>query len=90
MLGFLISVAAGFATPALEGPVARPVARAIGTNIELKDGELRVLAFMLAMVIAAILCAVFSSGSPLGLAVGGMIGYFGTRLVQWFNRTVRP
>jgi len=88
MLGFLISIAAGFATPMIEGPVARPVAKAMGSNVEVKDTELRLLAFMLAMIIAGILAAVFSSGSALGLAAGGMIGYFGTRLVKWFKSAI--
>jgi hypothetical protein len=88
MFGFLIAVAAGAATPMLEGPLARPVARAMGANVEIADGELRALAFMIAMIIAGVVCALFSSGSALGLAVGGALGYFGVRLLRWLQRSV--
>lgn len=83
MFGFIISVVCGAATPMLEGPVAKPVAAMLSNVIELDDTELRLLAFMLAMVIAAILCVVFGTGSLLGLIIGGMLGYFGARLVRW-------
>jgi len=88
MFGFLIAVAAGAVTPMIEGPVARPLAQAMNDNIELADGELRALAFMIAMIIAGLLCALFSSGSALGLAVGGTLGYFGMRLVRWLQRII--
>jgi len=82
MLGFLIAVAAGAVTPMIEGPVARPVAQAMANNFELAEGELRVLAFMIAMVAAGVLCALLGSGSALGLAFGGALGYFGLRLLR--------
>lgn len=88
MFGFLIAVVAGAVTPMIETPLARPVARMLGENIEIQEGELRVLAFMIAMIIAGILCAVFSSGSALGLAVGGTLGYFGMRLVRMVQRMI--
>lgn len=88
MFGFLIAVAAGALTPMIEGPVARPAARAMSASIELGDGEIRALAFMIAMIGAGILCAVFSSGSALGLAVGGTLGYFGLRIVQVLQRVI--
>lgn len=86
MFGFLIAVVAGAVTPMIEGPLARPVAKAMGNVVELEDGEMRALAFMIAMIIAGILCAVFSSGSALGLAVGGTVGYFGMRILRWMQR----
>lgn len=88
MFGFLIAVIAGAVTPMLEAPVARPVAGLMSNNVELVDGELRVLAFMIAMIVAGILCAVFSTGTPLSLAVGGMLGYFGMRLLRWGQRAL--
>ena len=88
MLGFIIAVIAGGVTPMIEGPVARPVARALGKNIEVQDGEIRLIAFMAAMIGAAILCVIFDSGSALGLMVGGSLGYFGMRLVRWVRRII--
>lgn len=88
MFGFLIAVAMGAVTPMLEGPLARPVARSLGDNIEITNAELRTIAFMIAMIIAGLLCAVFSSGSALALAVGGALGYFGARLLRWLQRII--
>lgn len=88
MFGFLIALIAGFATPMLETPAARPIARLMGRNVELADGELRALAFMIAMIVAGVLCAVFSTGTPLSLAIGGTLGYFGTRLLGWGQRAL--
>jgi len=86
MFGFLIAVIAGAVTPMLEGPVARPIARMMGNNVEFADGELRALAFMVAMIGAGLLCAVFSTGTPLSLAIGGTLGYFAVRLARWAQR----
>lgn len=88
MFGFLIAVAGGALTPMIEGPLARPVARALRDNVEVSDGELRALSFMIAMIIVGIFCAVFDSGSALSLAVGGTLGYFGMRLVKWLQRVI--
>ena len=74
--------------PMLEAPVARPIARMMGNNVELADGELRALAFMVAMIGAGVLCAVFSTGTPLSLAIGGTLGYFGMRLLRWAQRVI--
>lgn len=88
MLGFLISVAAGALTPMIESPVARPAAKALSQNIDVQDGEVRVLAFMIAMIVAGILCAVFGTGSALGLAVGGALGYFGGRILRAIQKII--
>ncbi|SMX32372.1 hypothetical protein [Octadecabacter ascidiaceicola] len=88
MFGFLIAVLAGAATPMIEAPLARPVARMMGEGFDVKDTEMRALAFMIAMIIAGILCAVFSSGSALGLAVGGSVGYFAMRLLRTAQRMI--
>lgn len=89
MLGFLIAVAAGAATPFLEGPVARPVARALGAQIKITEPELRTLAYIIALIGAALICAVLNVGSMLGLVVGGALGYFGLRLLRWLQRVIK-
>ena len=88
MFGFLIAVIAGAVTPMIEAPLARPVARLMGENFDVKDTEMRALAFMIAMVAAGVLCSVFNSGSALGLAVGGTLGYFATRLLHTAQRVI--
>ena len=76
MLGFIIAVIAGFLTPHLEAPVGKPVAKAIEGFVELEAGETRLFSFIVAMLIAGVLCALFDTGSPLGVMLGGAIGYF--------------
>ncbi|MEL6958221.1 MAG: hypothetical protein AAGL89_04630 [Pseudomonadota bacterium] len=88
MLGFIIAVVAGAATPMIEAPLARPLAQALSDVMPLEDGELRAFAFMIAMIIAGILCAIFGTGSALGLAVGGTLGYFVVRLARWIQRVI--
>jgi len=82
MLGFIIAVAAGFLTPHIETPIAKPLAEAIRPAVALEPGELRLLSFMVAMILAAVLSAVFSTGSALGLMIGGALGYFALRLTE--------
>ena len=86
MLGFLIALAAGAATPKIEDLVARPLAKTMGQKIEVFDDELPVLAFIIAMLLAAILSAIFSNGSALGVIFGGGLGYFGLRIVRLVQR----
>lgn len=81
MFGFLVALAAGFATPKLEEPLARPVARALAPHIPVQPNEMRLLAFMIALLIAVLVAGIFNSGSPLGLLVGAILGYFGRRIV---------
>lgn len=88
MFGFLIAVVAGAVSPMLEGPLARPVARLMGENVEVQPEEMRTLAFMIAIIIAGVLCALFDSGSALGLAIGATLGFFIVRLGRWLQRII--
>jgi hypothetical protein len=88
MLGFLIAIAAGAATPMAEGPIGRPLAQMLGDAITIEDGELRVLTFMLVMIAAALLSALLGTGTAPGLAVGGALGYFGARILRVLQRTI--
>ena len=82
MFGFIISIGAGFAAPFLEQPLAKPVAKAVDKWVKIDEGELTLLAFMIAMLFAAILCSFFGTGSTFGVIVGGILGYFGSRIVE--------
>jgi len=81
MFGFFIAVAAGFITPQLQQSAAPAVAKALGP-LNITEAEHDVLGFMIALFIAAIVAAIFGSGSVLGTAIGLMLGYFATRLIQ--------
>lgn len=82
MFGFLIAIAAGFATPMFEASLARPVQRFLAERIEVEDGEVRVIAFIIALLIAGLLSAIFHSGTTLWIVIGAALGYFGTRIVR--------
>lgn len=81
MLGFIAAVVAGFATPYLQDSAARPLAEALRPAIALDPGELRLVAFMLAMLLAGVAASLLGSGTPFWVMAGGVLGYFGPRLV---------
>jgi len=80
MIGFIVAVVAGWLTPMLEAPLARPLARAMGPRILVEPGEMRALAFIIAMLAAGVLAELFDSGSAFWVILGGAVGFFGTRL----------
>ncbi len=81
MLGFLVAVAAGFVTPSLDAPVTRPLARAVSGFLQVEVAETRLASFMVAMLAAGVLANLLHSGSTFWVILGGVIGYFLTRLV---------
>lgn len=81
MLGFLIAIAAGFATPHLEAPVARPLAKMMEKHFTVEASEVRLIAFMVAMLAAGVVSALLHSGMTFWVILGGAIGYFGSRLI---------
>jgi hypothetical protein len=81
MLGFIVAVVAGWLTPVLEEPLARPLAKAIGGVVRVEAGEMRALAFIIAMLAAGVAAELFDSGSTFWVILGGAIGFFATRLV---------
>ncbi|NDV00726.1 hypothetical protein [Pseudoroseicyclus tamaricis] len=85
MLAFLFGLVAGFLTPHAEEPLAEPLVRAARGRVVFHPGEKRLLAFILCLLIAAVLLAVVSEGSPFWLVLGGGLGYFATRLIAAAN-----
>lgn len=88
MFGFLIALGAGFLTPQLEKPLAEPLAKAIEGQVKVAAGEMRLLAFMIALVIGAVVCAALGTGSMFSIVIGGALGYFGTRIVEMIKGAV--
>ena len=80
MLGFLIAAGLGFLTPQLEAPLGTPVTKALQGYITVAPEEKRLITFMLAMLIAAVAAVLVGSGTPFWIMVGGVLGYFGTRI----------
>lgn len=88
MLGFLIAAVAGYLTPQLEGPVAGPVVKVLETYFPVAANERRLIAFMLALLAAAVLAAAFDSGSVFGIIFGAILGYFGTRILDVLKKVI--
>lgn len=88
MLGFLIAAAAGFLTPRIEGPVAGPIVRMLKSQFSVADTEKRLIAFMIALLAAAIVAAALNSGSVFGIITGAILGYFGTRIYDVLRKLV--
>lgn len=81
MLGFLVAIGAGFITPHLDGPVAKPLMTALGKWIEFNEAETRLVSFMAAMIGAGVLANLLNSGATFWVILGGVLGYFITRIV---------
>lgn len=81
MLGFIVAAIAGFITPQLEVPAARPVVRMLEQHITLEAAETRLIAFIIAMLAAGVIASLLDSGSAFWMILGGALGYFATRLV---------
>ncbi|MFQ1702307.1 hypothetical protein ACJ5NV_17110 [Loktanella agnita] len=82
MLGFIIAVIAGFLTPQLEGPIGGPIVKAMEGHIPVEPNEKRLIAFMVAMLIAGIASALLNSGTAFWIILGGVLGYFGLRMYE--------
>lgn len=82
MLGFICAVIAGFAAKYADDPLTRPLVRAAQGKIEIEPGEVRLVSFIIAMLVAGIAAELLRSGSTFWLIVGGALGYFAMRLVN--------
>jgi hypothetical protein len=81
MLGFVLAIVAGWLTPYVEDPVIRPLAKALGPKFDVEEGEMIALAFMAVMLLAGLAAEVLDSGSAFWVILGGVIGFFGNRIV---------
>lgn len=88
MLGFLIAAIAGFLTPQLEGPVAGPIVKMLDGTIAVTPNETRLIAFMTALLAAAVLAVLFDSGTVFGIIFGAILGYFGTRIFAVLKKVI--
>jgi hypothetical protein len=88
MIGFIIAVIAGLLTPQAEAAIARPLAKALPQPLAIETGEMRALAFIVVMLIAAVLAQILDSGSVLGVMVGGALGFFGLRIFAMIKSAI--
>jgi hypothetical protein len=88
MIGFIVAVVAGWLTPMLEAPLARPLARAMGPRILVEPGEMRALSFIIAMLAAGVVAELLDSGSAFWVILGGTIGIFASRLAALLRKVI--
>lgn len=81
MLGFLIAAMAGYFTPQIESAIGAPLAKTLTPHMTLAPGELRLLAFMIAVTGAGLVAELIDSDKPFWVALGASLGYFGQRIV---------
>lgn len=81
MLGFLVAVAAGYLSDRAEKPLARPLAETLRPWIAVDEAEMRPLSFMLCLLLAGLLAELLHSGTPFWVILGGVLGYFGSRII---------
>jgi uncharacterized membrane protein len=88
MLGFLVAALAGFFTPQLEEPVAGPIVKFLERHFAIEPAEKRLIAFMVALIAAAVCAALLDSGTTFGVIAGAVLGYFGTRIYNLLKRII--
>lgn len=88
MIGFIIAVAAGFFTPQIDSMVAAPLTRMLKDHIVIAPSEQRLVAFMVAMLGAGIAAAIFYSGTAFWVTAGGVLGYFGARIISAIKKVL--
>ncbi|SFR36759.1 hypothetical protein SAMN04488005_1016 [Yoonia tamlensis] len=87
MFGFIIAVGFGFLTPQIETMIA-PLIKGITAHIPIADTEKRLVAFMVALLAAGIASAILYSGTAFWVIAGGVLGYFGTRIVAVIKKQI--
>lgn len=88
MLGFLIAALAGFLTPQIEAPVAGPIFKTLERYFKVEPSEKRLIAFMVALLAAAVCAALLDSGTTFGVILGAILGYFGLRLFAVLKKII--
>ncbi len=88
MLGFLVAALAGFLTPQLEGPVAGPIVKFLEGYFAIEPSEKRLIAFMAALIAAAVCASLLGSGTTFGVIAGAMLGYFGARIFTLLKKII--
>lgn len=80
MLGLIIGAIGGFFSPRLVETAARPLAGAVSKWVAVEEGEMSLLAYMIAMVLAMIVANLLSVDAFFMVMVGGVLGFFGLRI----------
>lgn len=91
MLGTLIlGIAAGALTPYAEPKVKTALENILLDDVPAEPIEMRLFAFAVCLVAAAILSMIFSEPHAAPLAIGAAIGIFGPRVLDKWNASKNP
>ncbi|MBT8413122.1 MAG: hypothetical protein KJO30_02230 [Boseongicola sp.] len=91
MLGTLIlGIAAGALAPHAEPKVKIALENILLDDVPAEPIEMRLFAFAVCLVLAAILSMIFAEPHAAPLAVGAAIGIFGPRLMAKWNASKNP
>ncbi len=83
MLGtFILGIVAGFAAPYAEPHVKTAIEGALLSDASLSAVELRLFAFALCLLAAAVLASVLGDGGALAIALGAAVGVFAPRVLE--------
>ena len=88
MFGFLIAALAGYLTPKIEEPVAGPIVKALEGYFAVAPNEKRLIAFMAALLGAAIIATLMDSGTLFAVVIGAILGYFGERIYAVLSKII--
>ncbi|SFS13464.1 hypothetical protein [Yoonia litorea] len=88
MLGFIVAFIAGLLVPKIEETVTAPVKAFLQNYFKVEPAETRAISFMIALLGAAVISALLESGSTFAIALGVVLGYFGTRLYALIKRVI--
>lgn len=83
LLNLFLGVLAGYLTPQAEPHLNKALKDILLDEVPMKEGEFRLFTFVVMMIIASVLTALFGADSSAFLLLfGGGVGVFGQRIYQ--------
>ena len=83
LLNLFLGALAGYLTPQAEPHLHKALKDILLDEVPMKEGEFRLFAFIVMMIVASVLAALFGAdSSAFLLLLGGGLGVFGTRMYQ--------
>lgn len=83
LLNLFLGALAGYLTPQAEPHLKKAMKDILLDEVPMKEGEFRLFTFIVMMIVAAVLTALFGADSAAFLLLlGGGLGVFGSRLYQ--------
>ena len=90
LVTFILGLAAGAGAPHAEPHLKAALSGALPPGRPMGATELRLFSFAACLVVAAVLSAIFGSGSAVALTLGAALGVSGPRLMDRVTRRSSP